>query len=175
MPLRVVAIAGRWTVTILPTSIELSHNPIDPIIVVSAAIVDAESKRLFVQRRSGKTDYPWHWCTPGGKVGPNEGLWSALFRELAEEHGVRVEHGLFGRDLWPHADPVYTHEITSSRTGQPMRVLCRFIPSAAIIGRYSANAEAVAGFDWVTANELETLILTPADDANRGALLGLIR
>lgn len=159
----------------LPTTIELESSPIDPIIVVSAAIVDAESKRLFVQRRSGKTSYPWHWCTPGGKAWPKEGLWSALFRELLEEHGVRSDYRIFGGDLWPHMDPVYTHEITSSRTGQPMRVLCRFIPSTAIIGPYSANAEAVAGFDWVTADELETLTLTPADHANRGALLSLLR
>ena len=157
------------------TTIHLPNNPITPIHVVTAAIVNHQDKRLFMQRRSGTTSYPWHWSTPGGKAGPHEGLWSALFRELHEEHGVRANYQIFGGELWPQMDPVYEHDLVSSRTGQPMRVMCRLVPASAIIGPYSANAEAVAGFDWVSADELEALMLAPADEANREKLIALIR
>ena len=39
----------------------------EPIIVVSAAIVNVAEKRLFMQRRSGEaSSHIWHWVTPGG-------------------------------------------------------------------------------------------------------------
>jgi 8-oxo-dGTP pyrophosphatase MutT (NUDIX family) len=158
--------------TITPTTIELSHNPIDPILVVTAAIVDTDAKRLFVQRRSGKTSYPWHWCTPGGKKRDHEMDWQTLRRELSEEHKMWFAGA---KDV---GRLVYECELPLPFTDGTMIVSCYFLAHTdirPIIGPYSANAEAVAGFDWVTANELETLQLAPADHANRGKLMELIR
>ena len=135
--------------------------------VVTAAIVNADEKRLFVQRRSGKTRYPWHWGLPGGQWHDGETLWYALLRELFEEHGITV--GQYRRNELALQEPVYIHESTSTC------VVCLRIPHTAIIGKIRANADAVAGFDWVTADELEYLTMTPADHANRGVLMGLIR
>ncbi len=146
----------------------------ESIVVVSAAIVDTVEKRLFVQRRSRRTRFAWHWCTPGGKVHEGESLWNALLRELDEEHGIIVRQS--PRNELAKQDPVYIHD--SPPSGLAMMgtcVICMHIPHTSIAGPIRANAEAVAGFDWVTANELETLTLTPADDANRGKLMALLR
>jgi len=142
----------------------------DQIIVVSAAIVNVAEKRLFVQRRSAKTSYAWHWCTPGGKATLSERYMhqTTLRRELFEEHHV------FLKECQPLLKPVYLHEMTTE-TGEPMAVDCRFVLSDMIEGEYVASGPTVAGFDWVNANELETLMLGPADHANRGKLLDLIR
>jgi len=147
---------------------EPKENSIERIMVVSAAIVNVEAKRLFVQRRSGDApSYPWHWCTPGGKVHEDEFQLEALRRELYEEHGVRLDIDRVGSS-------VYYHDIISTQTGQIVTVWCYLVCASAIVGRYIAGPS-VAGFDWVTANELETLTLTPADDANRGKLMALLR
>jgi len=135
--------------------------------VVTAAIVNADEKRLFVQRRSGKTTYAWHWGLPGGQLRDGETLWYALLRELIEEHGIAVWQDR--RNELALQEPIYIHESTDTR------VVCLRIPHTAIIGKMRANADAVAGFDWVTADELEYLTMTPADHANRGVLMGLIR
>lgn len=137
-------------------------------LVVSAAIVNHAEKRLFVQRRSGKTSYAWHWCTPGGKAIANENPYETLMRELYEEHGVvLMPRGMLGRR-------VYEHEIKSTRTQEMTLVQCLYVSHEHAIGEYKAGP-AVAGFDWVTADELKALTLTPADDANRDKLLALIR
>ena len=61
-------------------------------------------------------------------------------------------------------------------TSQIIFLLCLYVSSEAIVGPYQILANAVAGFDWVTAEELERLTpLTPADEANREKLIALIR
>lgn len=137
--------------------------------VVTAAIVDVQANRLFVQRRSGKTKYPWHWCMPGGQMQHGETPWEALYRELGEEHGVRI----LDRDELPH-DARKGCILYEYRDGE-LSVDCYLVLRQHVIGVFQALDQAVAGFDWVTANELETLSLTPADHANRGVLMGLIR
>lgn len=150
-------------------TIHLPNNPIAPIHVVTAAIVNERDKRLFMQRRSGTTRYPWHWGTPGGALYEDESAWIALRRELREEHGVRVVGQL-------PFDYVYCHDEPSVITGQVTRVRCLYVSSEAVVGPYQVLADAVAGFDWVTAEELERLTpLTPADEANREKLIALIR
>ena len=151
------------------TTIHLPNNPIAPIQVVTAAIVNERDKRLFMQRRSGTTRYPWHWGTPGGALYEDEPWWQGLFRELGEEHGLSIVGGI-------PFDYVYSHDKPSIVTGQITRVRCLYVSSEAVVGPYQVLADAVAGFDWVTAEELERLTpLTPADEANREKLIALIR
>ncbi len=155
-------------------TINIKETHVEPIVVATVAIVDSVEKRLFVQRRSGKTRFAWHWCTPGGQMHDGESVWDTALREVEEEHGIRLRPGWIGKLVLQ--EPVYIHE--SPPLGLAMmgtRVICMRIPHTAIYGPIGANAEAVAGFDWVTANELESLTLTPADDANRGKLMDLIR
>lgn len=148
------------------TTIHLPNNPISPIQVVTAAIVNERDKRLFMQRRSGTTRYPWHWGTPGGKAETNEPKLMALCREISEEHGVALRYKVL--DV---RRKVYKHEGPSGHI-----VRCYLIPHNLVIGTYRAAGDAVAGFDWVTAEELERLTpLTPADEANREKLIALIR
>ena len=148
------------------TTIHLPNNPIGPIQVVTAAIVNGRDKRLFMQRRSGTTRYPWHWGTPGGKVETNEPKFMALCREMREEHGVALRDEVLDVSV-----KVYEHEGPSDHI-----VRCYLVPHHLVIGTYRAAGETVAGFDWVTAEELERLTpLTPADEANREKLIVLIR
>lgn len=145
------------------------ESMIDRIYVVSAAIVNVAEKRLFVQRRSGKTSYPWCWVTPGGKKYHHEMDWETLRRELEEEHNM------YFSDVDSVGRLVYEYELPS----EPVIVSCYLLQytdvyPADATRRFNAGP-AVAGFDWVSANELETLTLGPADHANRGKLLALIR
>lgn len=60
------------------------------MIVVAAALIDANDAVLIQQRPSGK-HLAGHWEFPGGKVDPRESTDAALARELAEELGISVD------------------------------------------------------------------------------------
>jgi 8-oxo-dGTP diphosphatase len=60
------------------------------ILVVAAALYDAQGRVLIAQRPAGK-HMAGRWEYPGGKVGPGESEADALTRELLEELGVEVE------------------------------------------------------------------------------------
>jgi ADP-ribose pyrophosphatase YjhB (NUDIX family) len=136
------------------------------VIVVSAAIVDFDQRRILLAQRSGKTSYPFSWCTPGGKVEANETYLGALRRELCEELGVRL-------NVQPLGILVYRHELQSSRTGSMVTVACYMVPSTNVSGEYSCK-DGTAGVGWFDATALSFTQLAPADHANRSALLDLI-
>lgn len=60
------------------------------LLVVAAALVDADNRVLIAQRPQGK-QLAGLWEFPGGKLDPGERPEDALIRELAEELGVRVK------------------------------------------------------------------------------------
>jgi len=60
------------------------------LLVVAAALVDADGRVLIARRPPGK-DMAGLWEFPGGKVEKGEGPEAALIRELAEELGIVVE------------------------------------------------------------------------------------
>ena len=60
------------------------------LLVVAAALIDADGRVLIAQRPEGK-QLAGLWEFPGGKVAPGERPEAALIRELAEELGVEVE------------------------------------------------------------------------------------
>jgi len=61
-----------------------------PLVVVAAALVDAQS-RVFVQRRPQGKAMAGLWEFPGGKVEPGEPYEEALIRELREELLIETE------------------------------------------------------------------------------------
>ncbi len=57
------------------------------LLVVAAALVDADNRVLIARRPEGK-QFAGLWEFPGGKVDANERPEDALVRELAEELGI---------------------------------------------------------------------------------------
>ena len=60
------------------------------ILVVAAALVDADNRVLLAQRPKGKM-FEGLWEFPGGKIDVDEGPEDALIRELKEELGIAVK------------------------------------------------------------------------------------
>jgi 8-oxo-dGTP diphosphatase len=61
----------------------------NPLLVVAAALVDADG-RVLVQRRPEGKPMAGLWEFPGGKVEPGETPEAALVRELGEELGIET-------------------------------------------------------------------------------------
>ncbi|MDX3901222.1 MAG: (deoxy)nucleoside triphosphate pyrophosphohydrolase [Sphingobium sp.] len=61
-----------------------------PLLVVAAALVDADGRVLLQQRPPGKP-MPGLWEFPGGKVESGETPEAALIRELLEEVGIETQ------------------------------------------------------------------------------------
>ena len=59
------------------------------VLVVAAALVDADDRVLIAQRPEGKA-MAGLWEFPGGKVAPDETPEAAIIRELKEELGIDV-------------------------------------------------------------------------------------
>lgn len=62
------------------------------VLVVAAALINADGKILLAQRPADKT-MPGLWEFPGGKIEPGETPEAALARELHEELGLTVNPG----------------------------------------------------------------------------------
>lgn len=60
------------------------------LLVVAAALIDADDRVLMAQRPAGK-QLAGLWEFPGGKVDPGERPEEALIRELREELGITVK------------------------------------------------------------------------------------
>ena len=60
------------------------------LLVVAAALVDAD-RRILMQRRPPGKAHAGLWEFPGGKIEPGERARDALVRELAEELGIAVD------------------------------------------------------------------------------------
>ena len=61
------------------------------LLVVAAALIDADGRVLICQRPEGK-QLAGLWEFPGGKVEPGETPEACLIRELDEELGIQVNH-----------------------------------------------------------------------------------
>ncbi|MCZ8312025.1 MAG: (deoxy)nucleoside triphosphate pyrophosphohydrolase [Rhodospirillales bacterium] len=65
--------------------------PARVLLVVAAALIDADGRVLLARRPPGKA-MAGLWEFPGGKVGPGETPEAALIRELKEELGLDLAH-----------------------------------------------------------------------------------
>ncbi|MEO0399813.1 MAG: (deoxy)nucleoside triphosphate pyrophosphohydrolase [Pseudomonadota bacterium] len=66
-----------------------SAAPTKLLIVVAAALIDADGRVLLAQRPENKS-HPLQWEFPGGKLEAGETPEAALIRELQEELGIDV-------------------------------------------------------------------------------------
>lgn len=94
-------------------------DPIDPVVVVAAALYD-DIGRLLAARRSAPPELAGRWELPGGKVEPGEAPEDALVRELREELGVETEPASRVPGDWP-LKPGYVLRVWRTRllTGTP--------------------------------------------------------
>ena len=77
------------------------------LLVVAAALVDADGRVLIAQRPPGKA-LAGLWEFPGGKLAPGERPEAGLIRELAEELGITVRDAcLAPLSFASHAYPTF--------------------------------------------------------------------
>jgi 8-oxo-dGTP diphosphatase len=117
------------------------------MLVVAAALTDAEGRVLMARRPAGK-QHAGLWEFPGGKVEPEETPKAALVRELREELGVEIDpEGLA---------PIAFSESPGERHLVLLLYRCR---------SWSGDAQALdaAEIRWMAVGELTALDMPPAD------------
>ena len=125
---------------------ELAGRAGFPVVEVTAAVIERRG-RFLVTRRDPRKHLGGLWEFPGGKRAPGEALEACLERELDEELGVRIRVG--GRlALVPWTYP-------------ERRVLLHFFRCRLAGGRITSRES--QPYRWVTAAELRTLEMPPAD------------
>ena len=129
------------------------------VLVVAAALIDADSRVLIAQRPEGK-QLAGLWEFPGGKVDAGERPEESLIRELAEELGIVVkEPCLAPLTFASHAYPDF-HLL------MPLYV-CR---------RWDGFVQSREGqaLKWVRPRDLRNYPMPPADEPLIPPLIDLI-
>jgi len=129
------------------------------LLVVAAALLDADGRVLIAQRPQGKS-LAGLWEFPGGKVGPDESPEAALIRELDEELGVKVEE--------PCLAPLTfaSHTYDSFHLLMPLYVCRRWTGFV--------TAREAAALKWVYPARLRDFPMPPADAPLIPALIDLV-
>lgn len=129
------------------------------VLVVAAALVDADNRVLIAQRPAGK-QLEGLWEFPGGKLEEGERPEEALIRELREELGIVVRE--------PCLAPLTfaSHAYTSFHLLMPLYV-CR---------RWEGMVEGRDGqaLKWVRAGKLREIEMPPADGPLISPLIDLL-
>ncbi|MBI1188170.1 MAG: NUDIX domain-containing protein [Alphaproteobacteria bacterium] len=118
------------------------------VLVVAAALVDADGRVLIAQRPDGKS-LAGLWEFPGGKVEPGEAPEAALVRELREELDVVVEPDA----LEPYA--FASHAYADFHLLMPLYVVRRW--------RGAPVAQEHAALVWAKPQDLRAHPMPPAD------------
>lgn len=118
------------------------------LLVVAAALIDAEGRVLLAQRPAHKS-LPGLWEFPGGKVEPGESPEVALVRELMEELDVAVEADA----LDPFA--FASHAYADAHLLMPLYLARRWMRTPT-----AKEAQALA---WVKPGEMRDYPMPPAD------------
>ncbi|HKH80974.1 MAG TPA: (deoxy)nucleoside triphosphate pyrophosphohydrolase [Methylovirgula sp.] len=129
------------------------------VLVVAAALVDADGRVLIAQRPPGK-QLAGLWEFPGGKVGCGERPETALIRELGEELGITVEEAC----LAPLSFASHTYE--DFHLLMPLYVCRRW--------RGVVQAGEAQALKWVKPQELRDYPMPPADAPLIPALIDLL-
>ncbi len=129
------------------------------LLVVAAALIDADGRVLIAQRPEGK-QLARLWEFPGGKVEAGERPEQSLIRELAEELGVEVKAECLAPLTFA------SHSYADFHLLMPLYV-CR---------RWQGFAQAREGqaLKWVRPRDLRQYPMPPADEPLLPALIELI-
>jgi 8-oxo-dGTP diphosphatase len=129
------------------------------LLVVAAALVDADG-RVLVQQRSAGRSMAGLWEFPGGKVEEGEKPEAALIRELKEELGIDTDTACL-------APAGFASEPLGDRHLLLLLYICRK-------WRGIAQPLDAAGIRWVRPLELHGLAMPPADKPLIGLLDALL-
>ena len=129
------------------------------MIVVAAALVDADRKVLLQQRAPGRS-MAGLWEFPGGKVEPDESPEAALARELGEELGIDVAEGALVPACFASAPNAGKHMIL-------LLYICR---------EWSGEPRPLdaSGLKWLQVAEMDSEEMPPADRPLIGLLDALL-
>jgi 8-oxo-dGTP diphosphatase len=129
------------------------------LLVVAAALIDADNRILIAQRPQGKP-MAGLWEFPGGKLDAGERPEEALIRELREELGVEVKEACLAPLTFA------SHGYQDFHLLMPLYV-CR---------RWQGFVVAKEGqaLKWVAASELRNYPMPPADEPLIPALIELL-
>jgi len=129
------------------------------LLVVAAALIDADNRILIAQRPQGK-QLAGLWEFPGGKLDAGERPEEALIRELREELGVEVKEACLAPLTFA------SHGYQDFHLLMPLYV-CR---------RWQGFVAAKEGqaLKWVAASELRNYPMPPADEPLIPALIELL-
>jgi 8-oxo-dGTP diphosphatase len=129
------------------------------LLVVAAALIDADDRVLIAQRPKGK-QLADLWEFPGGKIDAGERPEEALIRELAEELGIAVKQACLAPLTFA------SHAYADFHLLMPLYV-CR---------RWEGFVSAREGqaLKWVKARDLRAYPMPPADEPLIAPLIELL-
>jgi len=134
-------------------------NRIQPLMVVAAALIDADGRVLVQQRPADKT-MAGLWEFPGGKIEPHETPEAALIRELQEELGIET-----------HSSCLAPAGFASEALGDRHLILLLYICRK---WRGIPQALEAPALRWLRPNALHDVPMPPADKPLIGLLEALI-
>jgi 8-oxo-dGTP diphosphatase len=129
------------------------------VIVVAAALVDADG-RILLQQRQAASSMAGLWEFPGGKIEPGETPEQALIRELAEELAISVEQACLAPATFASAPLGDRHLLL-------LLYVCRK-------WRGTPQPLAADGLRWVRPAQMHALAMPPADVPLIGLLEALV-
>jgi 8-oxo-dGTP diphosphatase len=122
--------------------------PLNLVLVVACALVDADRRVLIAQRPQGKA-LAGLWEFPGGKVESGERPETTLIRELHEEIGIAVKEACLAPLTFA------SHRYETFHLLMPLYICRRW--DGEVIAREGQNLA------WVRANKLRDYPMPPAD------------
>ena len=131
----------------------------DLLLVVAAALIDADGRVLVQQRPPGKP-MAGLWEFPGGKIDVGETPEAALRRELEEELGIAIDESCL-------APAVFASEPMADRHLLLLLYVLRKWPG-------SPEARHASALHWLRPVELHRLDMPPADRPLIGLLEALV-
>jgi 8-oxo-dGTP diphosphatase len=123
-------------------------NPKPTLLVVAAALIDADGRVLICKRPQGK-QLAGLWEFPGGKVEPGETPEACVIRELKEELGIEVKEACLAPFVFA------SHGYDSFHLLMPLYLLRRWDGVVTAL-----EHEALA---WVKPSKLADYPMPPAD------------
>jgi 8-oxo-dGTP diphosphatase len=129
------------------------------LLVVAAALIDADDRILVAQRPPGK-QLAGLWEFPGGKVDPGERPEAALIRELREELGIEVKEACLAPLTFA------SHAYEDFHLLMPLYVCRRW---QGLVAPREGQA-----LKWLRARQLRDVPMPPADEPLIPALIDLL-